>query len=136
MKQDRRGRMLITQNLKPMIETPPRDPSVIKKRPKKITKKRRYRDNRKLKRAQSMRVERLDDSMYGGTRRRVFKVFPYPDTDPGKSHEIIEGAEGINAAGNMCDCRNGNSPCSHVVAVRLMLEMEERLARQNQKKLA
>lgn len=130
MKQDRTGRMLITQNVKTSVPAPliaPGGVRIIKKRPKKVRKKTRYRDNRKLKRAQLMRVERTETP-------GMFHVYPYPEIEPEKLHEVIEGREGINAAGNMCDCRNGNSPCAHVVAIRLMIEQEEKRERINQRR--
>lgn len=114
--------MIITQNIKPSVPVPlvaPGGVRIIKKRPKKVRKKTRYRDNRKLKRAQLMRVERTETP-------GMFHVYPYPETEPEKMHEVIEGPEGINSAGNRCGCKNGNSPCSHVVAIRLRIKKEQR----------
>ena len=76
----------------------------LQQRAKKHAQRRRYRDNRKLKRAAAMRVDLVSagdvQALYRATGERIHIVTVYQDE---------------RAA--ICDCFNHLSPCSHVIAV-------------------
>lgn len=93
--------------------------TITRIKPPKLSRKKKYRERKKLQRAEKMLVVSKDG--LHGMDRSIYYVYPNPQTDPQKRHVITVGRQGIEGSGNDCDCHNGNSPCSHVIAIRLYI---------------
>lgn len=72
----------------------------------KLNKRQRYKRNRKIKRAQAMQVTHGAIHLDG-------RDFYY--TQGEREHSITRMPDGVF----MCDCKNHEAPCSHVIAVRM-----------------
>lgn len=103
--------------------------AAVRQREHRRVKRRRYRDNRKIKRAATMTVEPVtmdtgnwsdestwDESTWTDATRLQHAGLPYPEVYKVTGERIHFVTVNPPAFAD-CDCKNSLSPCSHVIAV-------------------